>query len=914
MDWIIDGLRTVSGAMDYGLLWLAKMVYGVFEAICGVDLLGDSLLQDFTNRIYIMLGVFMVLKLTISLFKYLIDPDSFSDKSVGFGSLIKNVVLSLVLIVTVPFIYEQAMNLQRMILEKNVIGNFILGTANSASDKDAAGDSVIFSVYSAFFSIRTDLATDPKCAKGMYEAVTTTQADGTEVTKVQVTNDCQTELKNSAENVEDVNTYVSAYNTGGFDGVKMMIFGSGNGVPLNAKIKGNTNYTYLFSYTWGVSWLAAAFLIYIFTTFCIDVGIRVVKLSFLVIIAPLPILSLIDPSKKNGSFNNWTKMCLYTYLDVFIRYASISFVVFVISRMPVIITNMLSQSQSVSTGIAMLFVVFGALLFAKELPKVIQELIPGMKEFGGGGLRNSLKRLGEAGSMVPGLGRLGRGVGAAGAAATGAFLANKWDRDNGKRIAKEQRKLDKQRGVSKAERDAAYRQAKKDLKQNTKLFDGVGVAAMEAGSSEASKYGMFGKEKKGALSKMKAEKAKATSETLKKMREGYKNEVKGEQVFEAGQAAAKKGEMEYKAKYAVEAGVDQSKMTVNTDEIKAHQQKAIDEATKKLSTAEAALVSAKAGGNETVIAAAQKDVAAAKAEVNAAKSMTTAQAKEAVTNEKIEAAYTEAKGKKADAAMAADTEFVSKVQAVEADGSKTQEQRAAEIKKMKEEYRTAKIAEIEKTEKATVKQVQLTSEYGTDMYSVKYAEQIVKAKNAKDVRDIATGNYEQAKMAVANGSLVVDGVEYATQAEAIAQVDKLRINALKASGDYDQVKGDLDAMAADYSADAAKYKLYEQTKDSREKTERAESGSLIGRKTEDSSKLGSRTVVVSTSGISASATEKTEPEPTAKQVNQAAKPAGSPTAAQPKAVPTATIQTEPGTGKKPVIGIDTLVDKKDENK
>ena len=898
MDWIIDGLRTVSGAMDYGLLWLAKMVYGVFEAICGVDLLGDNLLQDFTNRIYIMLGVFMVLKLTLSLFKYLIDPDSFSDKSVGFGSLIKNVVLSLVLIVTVPFIYEQAMNLQRMILEKNVIGNFILGTANSASDKDAAGDSVIFSVYSAFFSIRTDLATDPKCAKGMYETYTKTEADGTEVTKIRVTNDCKTELENSAENREDVTTYISAYETGGFDGVKMMIFGSGNGVPLNAKIKGNTNYTYLFSYTWGVSWLAAAFLIYIFTMFCIDVGIRVVKLSFLVIIAPLPILSLIDPSKKNGSFNNWTKMCLYTYLDVFIRYASISFVVFVISRMPVIITNMLSQSQSVSTGIAMLFVVFGALLFAKELPKVIQELIPGMKEFGGGGFKNSLKKLGEAGNMVPGLGRLGRGVGAAGAAATGAFLANKWDRDNGRKIAREQRKLDKQRGVSKAERDANYKRRMAELKQDHKLFDGVGTAAREAGASETSKYGMFGQEKKGSLAKMKAEKAKATSEQLKNMRESYKKEVKGSQVFEAGQSAAKAGEISYKAKYA---GVDQKEIKVNDAEVAEFQKKMVAEANVKVANAEAALTAARAGNGD--VQAAEKALATAQAEAAAAKGMTKAQAKEEVKNQKVEAAYTEAKARNAETAMAADTEFMTKVQAVEADVSKTQEQRAAEIKKMKDEYKAAKIAAIEKTEAVQIKRASLEAEYGETMYTKAYAEQIVKTKDAKDVRDIATGNYEQAKMAVANGSLVVSGVEYATQAEAIAAVDKLRINALKASGDYDQVKADLDSMATDYSADAAKYKIYEQSKDSREKTERAASGSLIGRKVEDSSSLGSRTVVTKV--------EKTveNTETVATQTTQ-----GPNATSQPKAVPTATIQTEPGTGKKPVIGIDTLVDKKDENK
>ena len=63
----------------------------------------------------------------------------------------------------------------------------------------------------------------------------------------------------------------------------------------------------LFNYTPIISSICAGIVAWIILL-CIDVSVRVVKLGFLQLIAPIPIISYIDPqSSKDGMFKNGQK-------------------------------------------------------------------------------------------------------------------------------------------------------------------------------------------------------------------------------------------------------------------------------------------------------------------------------------------------------------------------------------------------------------------------------------------------------------------------------------------------------------------------------------------------------------------------------------------------------------------------------
>ena len=151
------------------------------------------------------------------------------------------------------------------------------------------------------------------------------------------------------------------------------------------------------------------FMVYILITYCISVATRVIQLAYLQLIAPVPILSYI--SDPEGSFKNWTKQCMTTYLDLFIRLAIIYFIITVSTQ----ILQAFSEVGSVfyeSTGLeagsgtakwVSRFLIIGLLMFGKRVPELLKDLFP---NFGGGaasigfGLKNPKKMLGD----IPGMG------------------------------------------------------------------------------------------------------------------------------------------------------------------------------------------------------------------------------------------------------------------------------------------------------------------------------------------------------------------------------------------------------------------------------------------------------------------------------------------------------------------------------
>ena len=86
-------------------------------------------------------------------------------------------------------------------------------------------------------------------------------------------------------------------------------------------------YKYIFSTVVGVV------VILLLITFCMDIAVRSIKLAFLQLVAPIPIISYVDPkSGKDGMFKKWYEMCFKTYISLFIRLIALYFAVYIISR------------------------------------------------------------------------------------------------------------------------------------------------------------------------------------------------------------------------------------------------------------------------------------------------------------------------------------------------------------------------------------------------------------------------------------------------------------------------------------------------------------------------------------------------------------------------------------------------------
>lgn len=138
----------------------------------------------------------------------------------------------------------------------------------------------------------------------------------------------------------------------------------------------------------------------------IDVIVRGLKMAFLELIAPIPIISYVDPNDK--IFMQWFKMYIATYLSLFIKLLSISIAIMFLQAV---------NSSGIFDGsiFVKFLVIIAIIIFAKLLPDMVTKIF-GLDSMGG-----SMKDIGGMLKAGAGFGA-GAVLGAAAGAATGKGL------------------------------------------------------------------------------------------------------------------------------------------------------------------------------------------------------------------------------------------------------------------------------------------------------------------------------------------------------------------------------------------------------------------------------------------------------------------------------------------------------------
>lgn len=430
---ILGLLRQLAIALDSVVYTLASWSYGIFYELSASSLLSSLNLASASQRLYTLLGIFMLFRLAFSFIKYIVNPD---DMEKGTSKFITNLAVSLALIVSVPWIFNRAFKLQTYIMESNVIGNLILGMDTDRSDEDnfnasSYGQSIAFMTFSAFYRPNTAISGLESCSNILVYYNDYVEPDSNSHVRYTGNAGNETVAKDSEKIVACINALNDLKNVDGYEGDKSTEIGTlfyiaSQRADMSVLTHPDVFRTYVSSayvinYTAIVSTIALGFLALLFINFSFDVAIRNVKLCFLQIIAPIPIILNIEPGDAKGdkrSLNWWVKECLRTYVDLFIRVATVYFGVFLIN---ILFTGNSVLGSSNTSPWFRVFMIFGILLFVKQIPDMIGKAF-GIDVKGQFSL-NPLKRIGESrlASMAVGgaaglAGGLGTGI-AAGIAA-----------------------------------------------------------------------------------------------------------------------------------------------------------------------------------------------------------------------------------------------------------------------------------------------------------------------------------------------------------------------------------------------------------------------------------------------------------------------------------------------------------------
>lgn len=313
--WLADIIRSLFLLIDSFIYGFVITVYEAIKAVADIrELLSiNEIVETLSSGLYSFLAVAMLFRFAFSILTMIADPDKIDDKNQGLSKLVTNAIITIILVVTVPTIFNYAYDVQNYVLENNIIEKFFRVVGGNPENSVASIPKTVFRIFFV-------------------------QMDDVD---------------------ESVNAAFDEFDSsGGF-----------NTAPFNDVLKvTNSEGKLAIPYIYLISTAAGLFILWTFLQMAIEVAERSFKLFALQILSPIAVISYIDPSSASkGLFKRWVEECMKTYASLFTRLISISFII-------TILTSFKVNFSATGNAIVSLVLILGLLSFMVMAPKFIENV------------------------------------------------------------------------------------------------------------------------------------------------------------------------------------------------------------------------------------------------------------------------------------------------------------------------------------------------------------------------------------------------------------------------------------------------------------------------------------------------------------------------------------------------------------
>ena len=389
MSAIQDSLRTLMLDICSIIYRLIAFCFEVFYNLGTANLLNDDAVQKIISRFSLIIGIFMVFRVTFAFIQYIIDPDTMTDKNKGAGNIVKKIIIAIVLLGSTSFLFKFAFMAQEKILQSNVLEKIIL----SRDDVDSSnfGTNLSATLFTTFYRIKPN----PSDSEDKNYR------------------DCKDLVDNYLE--EDIINNKGSLDLAYSCLLKRTDYPAENNL-VDELSEEESEKSYIVDFDGGglLAVIVGVIVLYVGFMFTLQVGVRLLQLVYLQIIAPIPIAMYITP-KGDDNLKKWGQQCATTFLDFFLRVAILYFAIAIIEiiRDNNLIVRIYTEGTIYNLYVTCIMII-ATLLFAKKIPALLKEIFPTLG--GAAGFSYSLKMPDEAKKV--GLFGAGTILGAAGAAAS----------------------------------------------------------------------------------------------------------------------------------------------------------------------------------------------------------------------------------------------------------------------------------------------------------------------------------------------------------------------------------------------------------------------------------------------------------------------------------------------------------------
>ena len=353
---------------------LVNSAYRIFLALAEADIFKNAEFDIITKNMYEILSIVMLFALAYGILVKIVDPEN-SKSGVDGKKILQKLVMAIVLLALIPSIFSFMFGLQEAILESNVLNSIFTGSSNvGAQNIKNAGNVMAVNSFKPFFTPNVNNDTNPEDARGIIK----------NHTEYGVTLDNEESYGCKYEECTLAEVDLFAEKTGDFG------FYQAFATNIN---EGEVDFQ------WLIALVVGGFLVYAMISFCFDMALRVCKLAFFEIIAPVAIFCNVIP-KMEDVFKKWLSNTTKTFISVFTRIIVMNFGVYLIS---IIVKNVDLGLDNAGNWflnlIAKCFLILGIVMFMRQAPKLLSDLFG----FGDGDMKLGIKdKLKSSGAFAAG--------------------------------------------------------------------------------------------------------------------------------------------------------------------------------------------------------------------------------------------------------------------------------------------------------------------------------------------------------------------------------------------------------------------------------------------------------------------------------------------------------------------------------
>ena len=394
LDSIKEGVYWLFLQICYGVYLFIGALYQVFEKTAKVNLFSEEIFDKITGRLYVVIGIAMLFIFAYNIVLAIVNPDGKDKGTTNLAKSVKETIISLVIIVLLPTIFNYLYIFQNHILESNIIGTIVLGGVGSTSGipdtnqdgvrdlsdcevgdydctcnfskldlSDYGGDSFsgwdfltkgllggLVSLFSdntisndkittllgaACVNYRDNYTPSQRGANSVAPTIFSAFYRPAKYTFNECIDYLDTSTSSSFDNSKDQQLCTNYV----FDTLMSKYTGSlisftTDDFLIEQTVEGNVEFNFFMAIVAGILAL------YMFFCYAMEVGVRVAKLGFLQIISPIPVMMRIVPGQKEKIYDKWFTQLKNTYLDVFIRLLIIFFILFAVSLVPEVVNTL----------------------------------------------------------------------------------------------------------------------------------------------------------------------------------------------------------------------------------------------------------------------------------------------------------------------------------------------------------------------------------------------------------------------------------------------------------------------------------------------------------------------------------------------------------------------------------------------